>query len=193
MVRRVDQGKCAGIEVPAAWLQQNGHSQGCNIHAAVQAFGTAAMTKGNWKGKVVTAWRNKGQWHPQSSLLGNWLYSKFGSSLHALHSKCCKTKPSDAFYFSKGSSFPPHPKSPSLPFYQCPSPGTCFHNANWWLRWSFTAATSDHQVTGSLLQALWGSRSGWQIGRQPAVVQTSLIPSGRRWMPLSWASSLPCG
>lgn len=69
------------------------------------SLGTAALTCGNWEGKLWATQRYKDQCHSQPYHLGNQLCAKLSSSLHALHSKCCKTKPSDAFYFPRCSSF----------------------------------------------------------------------------------------
>lgn len=55
------------------------------------AFGTAALACGNWKGKLQTTQREKGQCHAQPSHLGNQVCAELCRSLYGLHSKCCKT------------------------------------------------------------------------------------------------------
>lgn len=114
------------------------------------AFSAAALTCGNWKGKLRTTQRNKGQCHPQPSHLGNQLCAELGCSLHALHSKYHKTKLSGALYFAKCSSFctaSPHSFAAflSVPFsgdLLPPSLGTCFHAADWWLQRRFHSCHS---------------------------------------------------
>lgn len=167
---------CRSPHCPASAKQPQPRSQ---HPCSSPAFSTAALTCGNWKNKLRATWRNKGQRHPQTSHLGNWLCAELSSSVHVLHRKCCKTKPSDAFYFFKCSSFcTTSPCSFTVFFCQCPALGTHFHAGNGWLQWRFQSCCS-WAPRGRIPSLGFVRIQNWVVKRrQPATAQTSLSPNG---------------
>lgn len=121
---------------------------------------------GNWKGRLQTTWMNKGQCHPQSSHMRNWLCAHLGSSLPALHRECHKTKQWCFLFLHMLLLLHHHPAillhlSVSA-LLQGPASTLLIdgHNED------FRAAAAEHHHTGCLLHVLQGPRRRWKKGTE---------------------------
>lgn len=100
-------------------------------------------------------------------------------------------KPSPVMLYISQSG-PPSAPHPHTPFLSVPFSGDLLPH------WQLMAVTnvselpqlSTKRQNPFFLQALWGSRRGWQKGRKPAAMQTSLICNAIWRMPLTWRALL---
>lgn len=124
----------AGIGVTAARLWQSGHSQGHSIHTALHLWAlllwpvaTEKVSYEPHRGIRISATHSPATWG--TSCVPS-------SAVACMPFSASAVKPSLVMLFISPGAPPsaPHPHAPSLPFCQCPSPGTGFHAADWWLR-----------------------------------------------------------